>query len=241
MSEDFPVKERIFVLEYDEALGPFTVDEILAHIDTGRFDYNAVCLREGALETERLRDLLDWSEEESRPGKSEPDSGPGEEDDFCEEEMTEEPEGESSLPPSEILYRGNRSIVTFPLCMIGLVGGAVGAVWLFSIDIRFAVVCIAAFLSSLAYLTLMRFTCEYFVTPRRVELEKGLIAKSSNEVRIADIRAINVTCVGLSGIIGVGTVDFFTTGDDPEVTFRDVWAAKEVKKLVRRLQDESDR
>jgi hypothetical protein len=32
-------------------------------------------------------------------------------------------------------------------------------------------------------------------------------------------------------------VDFFTTGDDPEVTFRDVWAAKKVKILVRQLQD----
>jgi uncharacterized membrane protein YdbT with pleckstrin-like domain len=121
--------------------------------------------------------------------------------------------------------------------MIGLVGGLVGAFWTFSIDLRLMAGFAIAFIASLAYLTLMRYTCEYFVTPKRVELEKGLIAKSSNEVRIADIRAINVTCVGLSGIMGIGSVDFFTTGDDPEVTFRDVWAAKKVKILVRQLQD----
>ena len=73
MSEDFPVKEQIVVLENDEALGPFSVDEILAHIDAGRFDYSAVCLREGALETERLRDLLDWGDEENRSAASDED------------------------------------------------------------------------------------------------------------------------------------------------------------------------
>jgi len=238
MSEDFPVKEQIVVLENDEALGPFSVDEILAHIDAGRFDYSAVCLREGALETERLRDLLDWGDEENRSAASDEDSDLELE---VEENMDAVEEDSSSddtvLAPSEILYRGNRSILTFPWCMIGLVGGLVGAFWTSAIDLRLMAGFAIAFIASLAYLTLMRYTCEYFVTPKRVELEKGLIAKSSNEVRIADIRAINVTCDGLSGIMGIGSVDFFTTGDDPEVTFRDVWAAKKVKILVRQLQD----
>ena len=237
MSEDFPVKERIVVLENDEALGPFSVDEILAHIDAGRFDYSAICLREGALETERLRDLLDWSDEENQSDEPEEEDLEWEGEDL-KDSAEEHSNDEVILAPSEILYRGTRSILSFPWCMIGLVGGSVGAFWTFTIDSRLVVAFAIAFISSLAYLTLMRFTCEYFVTPKRVELEKGLIAKSSNEVRIADIRAINVTCVGLSGILGIGSVDFFTTGDDPEVTFRDVWAAKKVKALVRQLQDE---
>ena len=37
--------------------------------------------------------------------------------------------------------------------------------------------------------------------------------------------------------MGVGTVEFNTTGDEPEVVFQDVWAANEVKALVRRIQD----
>ena len=75
------------------------------------------------------------------------------------------------------------------------------------------------------------------MTGRRIEVVKGLIARSSNEVLISDVRAINVTCSGLIGAIGVGTIDFFTVGDEPEVTFRKVWAAKKVKSLVRQLQD----
>ena len=75
------------------------------------------------------------------------------------------------------------------------------------------------------------------MTGRRIEIEKGLVARSSHEVRISDVRAINVTCSGLIGAMGIGTVDFFTAGDEPEVTFRKVWAAKKGKALVRQLQD----
>ncbi|NLT72556.1 MAG: PH domain-containing protein, partial [Verrucomicrobiaceae bacterium] len=76
-------------------------------------------------------------------------------------------------------------------------------------------------------------------TPRRIEKITGLLARSSQEVRIEDIRAINVTCRGLIGILGIGTVDFFTTGDTAEVSFHQIWAAQKVKTLVRRLQDVS--
>jgi uncharacterized membrane protein YdbT with pleckstrin-like domain len=123
------------------------------------------------------------------------------------------------------------------LSFLGLVGGVIGVIWLYPIDFKLMLACLVMAGLSLSYLSLMKFTCEYFITPKRIEVEKGLIAKSSNEVRISDIRAINVTCTGFIGILGVGSVQFFTTGDEPEVTFQDIWAAKEVKKLVRRLQD----
>ena len=89
----------------------------------------------------------------------------------------------------------------------------------------------------LVYLSFLRFTQDYHIMPRRVEVITGLIARSSNEVRIVDIRSINVTCRGISGLMGIGTVDFFTSGDQPEVTFRQIWAANRVKLLVRKLQD----
>ena len=46
---------------------------------------------------------------------------------------------------------------------------------------------------------------------------------------------------GLTGLIGVGTVEFASAGsDEAEVMFRDIWAAGRVKALVRELQDEAE-
>jgi hypothetical protein len=243
MSGQFPVEGRIFVLKNEESLGPFEIDEILDFIEEGTFGYDDICLREGAIETDRLRNVLDWdnprpAKKSNRASKSEIvpyEEGSSEEDSDLRDE---DPEAVDPLEsPSEILYRGNRSILTFPLSFLGLVGGVIGVIWLYPIDFKLMLACLVMAGLSLSYLSLMKFTCEYFITPKRIEVEKGLIAKSSNEVRISDIRAINVTCTGFIGILGVGSVQFFTTGDEPEVTFQDIWAAKEVKKLVRRLQD----
>ena len=90
---------------------------------------------------------------------------------------------------------------------------------------------------ALVYLSVMRYEKEYFITQKRVELVTGLFARSSKEVLIADLKAVNITCKGLTGMIGIGQVDFFTTGDLPEVSFPRAWAAKEIKSLVRKLQD----
>lgn len=237
MSTPFPVSGLVYVLRGDDPFGPYEIEELLEGLETGEFSYDDICLREGAIDTERLRDLLDWEgelhgvDDEDRDGESdEPDWG-------IDESTHHGEQPESSLPQSAILYHGHRSIVTFPLAFIGLVGGVVGGIWLFPVDSAWTFGLLAISILSLGFLTLMRFTCEYIVRTGRVEQETGWLAKSSKEIRISDIRAINVTCRGLSGILGVGTVDFFTTGDEPEVRFRDVWGAKDVKKLVRKLQD----
>jgi uncharacterized membrane protein YdbT with pleckstrin-like domain len=89
------------------------------------------------------------------------------------------------------------------------------------------------------YVCMVRSMALYLVTPRRVEIIYGLITKSSNEVRVKDIRTINVKKSGFKGLLGVGNVEFSSSGGDgSEVIFRDVWAAQSVKALVRELQDE---
>jgi len=230
MPGNYPVDGPIRVLKDAESLGPFSVDEILDHLESGELQPDDVCLREGALECERLRDILDWDTEETAPSQQR-------------SEPADEPSSDSEAIPGgparvdAVLYHGHPSILTNPLALLGLVGGVVGGAWLYAIDGRFTVVCLLVALLSLAFLSLMRYLREYQITPRRVEQTTGLIARSSQEVRIDDIRAINAVCRGLPGMIGVGTVDFFTTGDDPEVSFRGVWAARRVKTLVRRIQD----
>lgn len=235
MDSDYPVSERVFVLKEDRTIGPFEIDEILEKLDSGELSYDDVCLREGAGETERLRQILDWDE----PTPLFDGSVPGES--FA---TPQAPAPETDPPPEPVrvgssrpLYHGYRSIVTFPLSFLGLVGGLVGAVWLYPAGAAYTFFGIALAVLSLVYLSLMRYTREYFITEKRVELVTGLIARSSKEVRIADIRAVNVSCEGIAGMIGVGNVDFFTIGDNPEVSFTDAWAAKEIKTLVRRLQD----
>lgn len=90
----------------------------------------------------------------------------------------------------------------------------------------------------LAATLLTRSAHEYRVTNRRVEARTGLLSKSSQEIRIGDIRSINVIKSGLSGFFSIGTVVFSSAGGTGEdVVFRQIWRAHGVKDLVRRLQD----
>lgn len=83
----------------------------------------------------------------------------------------------------------------------------------------------------------VRGTKHYYVTDERVELIWGILGKSSREVRICDIRSIDVYESGLKGLLGLGTVDFSSAANSGiEVQFRDIRKAHEVKELVRQLQ-----
>lgn len=78
---------------------------------------------------------------------------------------------------------------------------------------------------------------EYYVTDERVEVDWGFIARSSKEIRIVDIRAIDVRQTGLLGFLGVGTLDFSSTASTSvEVSFKNVRRPHRIKELVRQLQ-----
>jgi uncharacterized membrane protein YdbT with pleckstrin-like domain len=65
----------------------------------------------------------------------------------------------------------------------------------------------------------------------------GIFGRSSKEVRICDIRSIDVHEKGLTGIIGLGSVDFSSSANSGvEVQFKNIRRAHEVKELVRSLQ-----
>lgn len=82
-----------------------------------------------------------------------------------------------------------------------------------------------------------RATRVYVVTEERVEVVWGILGRSSKEVRICDIRSIDVYESGLKGLLGLGTVDFSSAANSGiEVQFRDVRGAHGVKELVRQLQ-----
>jgi membrane protein YdbS with pleckstrin-like domain len=81
---------------------------------------------------------------------------------------------------------------------------------------------------------------DYMVTEERVEVVWGIMGRSSKEVRICDIRSIDVHQSGLKGLLGLGSVDFSSAANAGiEVQFRDIRRAHQVKELVRQLQREN--
>jgi membrane protein YdbS with pleckstrin-like domain len=250
MDELYPVDDEIYVLKEGRRLGPFTVENLLDGLESGDFSEDDVCLRPGATDLERIRDLLDWEDEVEPDEADEPDDAAEEEDleeDFDEEETDDEvesgtPEGRPIAAGSSnrLLYSGHPSALNYPVSLIALVGGITGGVWLYRLDPNLTLAGLALAVAGLVRLSFVRFTHDYHIRPRRIEVTTGFLARSSREVRIEDIRSINVTCRGILGMFGIGTVDFLTSGDTPEVSFDRVWAARKIKTLVRKLQDSSN-
>ena len=88
-------------------------------------------------------------------------------------------------------------------------------------------------------ITLRRAGLRYCITAKRVIIETGLFARSSNEIRVQDIRSINVKKSGISGILGIGSVEFASAAtDDADVIFSSVAGADAVRDLVRKLQNQ---
>ena len=78
---------------------------------------------------------------------------------------------------------------------------------------------------------------DYTVTEERIEVQWGLLGKNSNEVRICDIRSLDVREKGLKGLIGVGTLDVSTAANAGiEVSFQDIRKPHELKEMIRGLQ-----
>ncbi len=77
----------------------------------------------------------------------------------------------------------------------------------------------------------------YAVTNRRVSAEFGILNRTSNEVRIQDIRSINLHQTGFMGLLGIGRVEFSSAAtEDADVVFWNIPEAEKVRDLVRSLQ-----
>ena len=106
--------------------------------------------------------------------------------------------------------------------------------WFWGILLTFVVVGIFI----IVWIFLDRSRCSYTVTTRKVIMESGLYAKSSTELRIKDIRSINVKKSGLLGLLGVGDVEFSSAASDKaEIVFSSISSATEVRDLVRNYQE----
>lgn len=89
----------------------------------------------------------------------------------------------------------------------------------------------------LLFIGLDRTSTTYYVTTKRVEMEYGIVGRNTKEVRICDIRAIDVEQAGFGALVGLGTVKFDSSATaGPEVCFRNVRRPHDIKQLVRELQ-----
>jgi uncharacterized membrane protein YdbT with pleckstrin-like domain len=89
----------------------------------------------------------------------------------------------------------------------------------------------------IAWIKLDRSGRKYSVTNRRVSVEYGIISKQSTELRIQDIRSINLTTSGIAGLLGIGRLEFSSAAsDDADVIFWNTPGAEKIRDLVRSLQ-----
>ncbi len=165
-----------------------------------------------------------------------PENEDGEAMETIEEEQSTTDEGEIPHHDS-LLLRCHPTILRYRKSLAITIAGILFGLYLGPDDIWYFIGGFSVATAMLIGLLIARSTCLYTVTPRRVELIWGIIAKSSNEVLIEDIRIINVRQKGLSGLLGIGTIEFSCAGDSIDVMFSDVWKAQRIKTLVRELQD----
>jgi Bacterial PH domain len=188
-------------------------------------------------------EVIDAEEEEDEEEEIDLDAFAEDNDDdetVDEEEEDQEEDVRPDAPASEapiILYHGHPSWLSYSrpllLCFvyiaIGIAALPYGAQYL-------AASLLLACLTFL-YVIVSRQYRDFYVTDERVELEWGIIGRSSREVRVADIRSMDVHESGLLGLLGIGTLDFSSSGTDGvEVQFKNVRRPHKVKQLVRDLQ-----
>lgn len=101
--------------------------------------------------------------------------------------------------------------------------------------IRGVLLLVAIFL--IGWIRLDRASRKYLVTNVRVSTEFGIVSKQSTELRIQDIRSINFNTSGISGLVGIGRIEFASAAsDDAEVVFWNTPNAEKIRDLVRSLQ-----
>ena len=148
-------------------------------------------------------------------------------------------EGLAESEEEELLYHGHPSWRAYPRSVLALFAFGAAA-WLFHhlhAELAWVIVSGALAVLPLLFVSLDRTTTSYFITTRRVEMEFGIIGRSTKEVRIADIRAIDVEQGGYHALVGIGNVKFDSAaGSNAEVEFINVRRPHDLKHAVRELQ-----
>ena len=216
---------RVLVLRDGREIGPYSAEELRSRIALAVIDPEETCVD---CETEEEWTCEEWLEECA-------DSGANDDDDFdVDPDIVPD-------PPSDVLWQDHPSLLHyFPALATFLIltGGGI-ALMFWRIELWIGAALAAIGLIILAFILFLRSTRSYIISERRVEFIYGILSKSSQEILIEDIRAINVRKSGLLGLLGIGNVEFSSAGStDVEVSFVNVRRASVVKQIVRDIQDD---
>lgn len=77
------------------------------------------------------------------------------------------------------------------------------------------------------------------VTEHDIVLEKGLLSKEHSEINIDSIRTIRIKQSFFNRIFGVGTIEIFTAGDNPELVAAGMPEPNRVRELVKNRHAEA--
>jgi hypothetical protein len=251
-----PMPPRFYIWEDEERHGPYSESQVERMLEDRIISFSHQCENASTGETVMLDELfetvpenepeqveaeaeddVEWEYEEGEEEAVEDESEEEWEEEGEHEERAEEEGAADEPPPNAILFIGHPTILRYGAALILVVLAAAFGLWFGPKGLWFFIAGFGVAILTLIAVLIDRSTQVYMVTPKRVELVWGLLTKSSNEVRIEDIRTINVRRKGFSGLLGIGTIEFSSTGDKIDVTFTDIWAAQKVKALVRELQD----
>jgi membrane protein YdbS with pleckstrin-like domain len=254
-----------YLLPQHPLKGPHTKEELL--VERGSLSRGEIALDRQSNRSHRIGELLEGMRppraQESggrldRPAYQEfsgdtPWEEPAEDDDeFIDEDEDELADEDSDLEIDEgfdengdpiietterICWHGHPSWFSFVKAMLIVVILLVGSIMSMEVSGTYLLVGLALTSLALCCTIISRQHRDYYVTTERVEAESGIIGRNSKEIRIVDIRSIDVHEQGLMGLLGIGTVDFSSSGTDGvEVQFKNVRRAHRVKELVRQLQ-----
>lgn len=74
------------------------------------------------------------------------------------------------------------------------------------------------------------------VTEHEIMYEKGILSKDRTSVSLKHVRAMRVTQGFLNRILGVGTVEISTAGDEPEFEAKDMPDPHQIREAISRAQ-----
>jgi uncharacterized membrane protein YdbT with pleckstrin-like domain len=75
------------------------------------------------------------------------------------------------------------------------------------------------------------------VTEHELLFERGILSKDRLSVSLRHVRSVHVTQGFVNRLLGVGTIQILTAGDQPEFTVKDLPDPHEIREAISRAQE----
>lgn len=75
------------------------------------------------------------------------------------------------------------------------------------------------------------------ITEHDITYEQGILSKDRTSVSLSHVRAVRVTQGFVNRILGVGTIEISTAGDEPEFTIKDLPDPHVIREAINKAQE----